>query len=135
MMNDKISIESRKEMARELHRSGYNCSQCVFMAFEDVHGLSRDVAAKISAGLGGGVGGQRQVCGALTGLSMVVGCKGYTSPSDKMAVYEKVKVCCREFKERNGSIVCAELVGPLRKPCVDYIENAVEILANALEDE
>lgn len=53
----KYTLEQRKERARALHKQGYNCSQCVVMVFEDVHGLSEDVAARASAGFGGGIGG------------------------------------------------------------------------------
>ena len=50
----KYTLEQRKERARALHKQGYNCSQCVVMVFDDVHGLSDEVAARASAGFGGG---------------------------------------------------------------------------------
>ena len=48
----KYTLEERIERARALHKKGYNCSQCVVMVFDDVHGLSDDVAARVSAGFG-----------------------------------------------------------------------------------
>lgn len=57
-------LDERIARARELHKEGYNCSQCVVMAFDDMHNMPLDLSARIAAGLGGGVGGQRQICGS-----------------------------------------------------------------------
>ena len=46
----KYSLEERINRARDLHKSGYNCSQCVFMIFDDIHGMDAETAAKVSAG-------------------------------------------------------------------------------------
>lgn len=35
-----MTVEERKQRARELFRSGYNCCQAVAMTFADVIGLS-----------------------------------------------------------------------------------------------
>ena len=53
----------RAERAKKLFETGFNCSQSVVVCFADVLGLSETAAAKLSAGLGGGVGRQREVCG------------------------------------------------------------------------
>ena len=63
----------KSEKARELFKTGLNCSQSVVAAFADVLGLSEQTAARLSAGLGGGVGRQREVCGAVSGAAMVLG--------------------------------------------------------------
>ena len=67
----KHTLESRLERARELRKQGYTCSQCVVMVFDDVHNLSEEAAAAVSIGLGGGVGGQHQACGTITGMAVV----------------------------------------------------------------
>lgn len=101
------------ERAVELFMSGKNCSQAVFAAFATDLGLTEDMALAISAGLGGGVGRMREVCGAVSGASMVVGLK--YPELDKGEVYEKVRQISDEFKKTNPSIVCKELLG-LSKP-------------------
>ena len=67
---------TKSERAEELFRSGMNCSQSVFCAFADEFGMDAETAAKVACGLGGGVGRMREVCGAVTGASLVLGMRG-----------------------------------------------------------
>lgn len=128
------TLESRIERAKELHKSGYNCSQCVAMVFDDVTGLDSDTAARMSAGFGGGVGGQREVCGAVSGMAMVIGMCRYDTPACKPSLYKTVQEHCNEFRMANGSIVCGELLKPGRKPCISLIADAITIVHNHLSD-
>ena len=107
----KYTLEERKERARLLHKQGYNCSQCVVMVFDDVHGLSEEVAARASAGFGGGMGGMRHVCGAVSGMVMLEGLVKYSHPSDKPMLYAEVKAAAEEYKALNGSVVWSGLAG------------------------
>lgn len=124
----KFNLEERIERARQLHKAGYNCSQCVFMVFDDIHNLDHETAAKISAGFGGGVGGQRQICGAISGLTMIAGMISYANPADKPLLYKSTQELSNEFKNTNGSIICGELLTPGRKPCMQLIEDAIAII-------
>ena len=54
---------TRKEKAESLFLEGYNCAQAVAIAFEDIHGVNREVLAKLSSSFGGGMGRLREVCG------------------------------------------------------------------------
>ena len=111
------------------------------MAFATDLGLSEEMALSISAGLGGGVGRMREVCGAITGSAMVVGLK-YPELS-KAEIYEKVRAIMDEFKKTNHSIVCKELLGLSKpesssvpeertaeyykkRPCVQIVEDAAK---------
>lgn len=97
------------DKAEKLFRSGYNCSQAVFCAFSDEFGLTEEQAARISIGLGGGVGRMREVCGAILGASMVV---GLAKPNyDKAKVYETVREIVAEFKKTHNTIICKDLLG------------------------
>ncbi len=127
------TLETRLERARQLHKEGYNCSQCVAMVFDDAVGMDSGVIARLSSGFGGGVGGQRQVCGAVSGMTMVIGVKKYTAPVCKPELYKTVQEYCGAFKRLNGSIVCGELLQPGRKPCMELIEDAITIIHNGLE--
>lgn len=102
------------ERAEKLFRQGYNCAQSVLMAFEDVTGLENDVTAKLASSFGGGLGRMREVCGAVSGASMVLGLvKGYSDPDNleaKKEHYHLVQEFARRFKEQNGSIICRELL-------------------------
>ena len=101
------------DRAIELFMEGKNCSQAVFSAFATDLGLTEEMALAVSAGLGGGVGRMREVCGAVSGAAMVVGLKN--PELSKGEVYEKVRLIADEFKKTHPSIVCKELLG-LSKP-------------------
>ena len=124
----KYTLDKRIARARQLHKAGYNCSQCVYMVFDDIHELESEIAAKISAGFGGGVGGQRQVCGTISGMALTLGMTQYTTPADKPATYQAIKECSNKFTALNGSIVCGELLKPGRKPCIELIIDAITII-------
>lgn len=108
-------MSERSEKAVELFKSGYNCSQAVFAAYADLFGFDEDTALKVSAGLGGGVGRSREVCGTVSAAAMLIGMKyGATDGDDtegKKLCYYKVQEFIAEFKKVNPSIVCRELLG------------------------
>ena len=106
---------NRSDKAEELFRKGYNCSQSVFAAFADVLGMSVEEAAKIASPFGAGFGKLREVCGAVSGMTLLAGyLKGYDDPADyqsKKEVYALIQKMCAEFEEREGTIICRDLLG------------------------
>lgn len=137
-MKNKVTLESRIERARQLRKEGHTCSQCVYMVFDDIHGLSPESAATVSCGLGGGIGGLHNVCGTVSALSLVAGSLCYDdNPKSKIPVYSFIKKCCEDFAGQNGSIICAELLAdtPRRKPCMQYIEDSITILHRHIDEE
>lgn len=108
-------IESRVDKARELFKSGFNCSQAVFSAYADLFGMDFETAVRVSVGLGGGVGRLRETCGAVTGMAMLAGLKyadaENNTPQSKQKTYEIVREMVDEFKKTNRSVVCRELLG------------------------
>ena len=100
--------------AMDLFLEGYNCAQAVAVAFCDVTGLEKEFAAKMASSFGGGMGRLREVCGAVSGMFMVLGLLyGYDRPGDdkeKMAHYTRVQELAAKFKAENGTIVCRELL-------------------------
>ena len=113
LINIENSIYAKKAM--DLFQEGYNCSQSVFLAFEDLHGIDPKKAAMLSSSFGGGMGRLREVCGAVSGMFMVAGCLyGYSRPGDydaKKAHYERIQFLAKEFEILNDSIVCRTLLG------------------------
>ena len=103
------------EKAEALFLEGYNCAQAVFAAFCDLTGLEEKQALKLASGFGGGVGGMREVCGAVSGLTLTLSALyGYDTPDDcaaKLALYHSVQAAAERYREQNGSIVCRELLG------------------------
>lgn len=58
------------ERAKENFQSGYSCAQAVFLACTEDMGLDTETRARIASSFGGGMGGMRQVCGAVSGMLM-----------------------------------------------------------------
>ncbi len=154
-MNE-IDLDKRVELAVDLFKQGYNCSQSVVAAFADMYGFSREQALKMAASFGGGIGRMRQTCGAACGLFMIAGLEtGCTDPKNRMAKganYELVQQLAAEFKRQNGSIICGELLGlqkdsPVvatpeertanyyaKRPCVKMVETAAKIWVKYYEN-
>lgn len=93
---------------------GYNCSQSVVAAFAPQLGLTEEMALRLSAGFGAGIGRMREVCGAFCGvvtvLSMVYA--DPTDPKDKSRMYALVQQAAEQYRACNGggSIICRELL-------------------------
>ena len=101
-------------LAAELFLEGYNCAQAVAVAFTDVTGMDKQEAAKLAAPFGGGMGRMREVCGAVSGMFMVLGALyGYdNSDADgkKKELYKQVQGLAEQFRNENGSIICREIL-------------------------
>ncbi len=100
--------------AAELFLQGYNCTQAVTVAFCDVTGLTPEFSAKMASSFGGGMGRMREVCGAVSGMFMVLGLLyGYEVPGNdeiKKEHYKAVQELAAMFREETGSIVCREIL-------------------------
>ena len=100
--------------AAELFLKGYNCAQAVVVAFCDVTGLEESFAARMASSFGGGMGRMREVCGAVSGMLMVLGLLyGYDTPGDdvsKKQQYTAVQALAGKFREETGSIICREIL-------------------------
>jgi C_GCAxxG_C_C family probable redox protein len=149
---------TRIESAARYHDLGYGCAQSVLASFAGDYGLSEEIALKLATGFGSGMGRMCHVCGALTGGFMVIGLKygKYSTDGTKYGdetetTYRLVRELADQFKARNGSILCRELIGyDLNDPaqraevvklglfkssCGKYIQNSVEYLEEILNYE
>lgn len=132
---------------------GCNCAQAVLLAFSDLTGLDEDTARRIASGFGGGMARMREVCGAVSGMFMAAGLLyGSTSLSheEKAAHYLRLQELAAQFREKNGSILCRELLSgvktdgsPLperrtaeyykKRPCAALVADAADILAQYIQ--
>ncbi|HAR95770.1 MAG TPA: hypothetical protein DCR97_07390 [Deltaproteobacteria bacterium] len=148
-------MQSRKERAVGKFLEGYNCAQSVVVAFCEDLGIEEDLALKIACGFGGGMGGQGEVCGALSGAIMVIGAKyGRGNGDDKAKkgiTYGKTRELMERFSAKHGTYICRQLLGGcdlttgqgqglfkeqdlLIKTCRACVEDAVGILEEILQD-
>ena len=131
-------MEDRIQKAVELFKSGYNCSQSVVAAFADMYGFTQEQALRMGASFGGGIGRMRETCGAACGMFLVAGLEtGATEATDregKAANYAVVQELAAEFKKRNGSLICGELLGLKKKDPVSTIpeERTAQYIASVL---
>ena len=150
-----FDVEERVSQAIQHFKSGYNCSQSVFMAYSDLFDLDQELAKMISVSFGGGMGRMREVCGTVSGMALLAGFK-YPVPDTsnqeaRKKNYAMVQKMAGLFKEKNGSIVCRELLAPAdaastnpspkartkeyykKRPCVALVEDAARIAGNMLK--
>ena len=150
-------IDERVERAVENFMAGYGCCQSVVAAFSDLYGLDEMMAKRIAAGFGGVVGRMRMMCGAVSGIVMLVGLDcGQTEGSDregKSACYKVVQELLAQSQAENGSLICAEILGLKghekaqcsyvasprtaeyykTRPCAAKVESAARIFAEYLK--
>ena len=156
-MNMKVNVEERSQRAKNLFLEGYNCAQSVFLAYRDLTPFDEKIAATVAAPFGGGMGRLREVCGAVSGMTMVAGfLYPNFDPKDSQSKkdnYAAVQELAEKFRAENGAIVCRELLGLAqkkdeptpsprtaeyyeRRPCAEYVAIAARIVGekiNAME--
>ncbi len=107
-------MSSLADNAVELFFKGLNCSQVVLGSFCEKYGMKQEQGFAIGTGLGGGIR-QGEACGAVTGAVLVIGLKYGNSndqEQDKKALcFEKTSEFLQLFQEKQGSIVCRDLLG------------------------
>lgn len=153
---NKPDIDKRVMQAVACFESGYNCAQSVFMAYCDLFELDMETAKRMSVSFGGGIGRMREVCGTVSAMAMLAGFKyPVIDPADQEARkknYETVQKMANRFKERQGSIICRDLLkiqseeqspspSPrtpeyyAKRPCSKLVAEAARIAGNMLFDE
>ena len=163
-MNSKKGQLTNEELDERVNRAvdnfmaGYGCCQAVVAAFADLYGVDDTLAKRLAAGFGGGVGRMRMMCGAVSGIVILVGLDcGQTEGSDregKSACYKVVQELLNRSKKENGSLICAELLGLKgyekantsyiasprtaeyykTRPCAAKVESAARIFAEYLKE-
>lgn len=144
-------------LARENFIRGYNCAQAVACAFCEEMGLEEAAVAKMVSSFGGGLGKQREICGAVSGAAFVLGVlRGYSDPeatTEKTEHYARIQDFSARFKAEHETIICRELLKNLSlkkvnspepeprteeyyrvRPCVRFVETAAKIVENMLAE-
>ncbi len=150
-------MSKRADRAREMFLEGYNCSQAVVGAFADEFGFDPVTAMKFAEGLGGGMGRMRLTCGAVAAMAVLASMKSSTGQAGDLKlrgeIYAVIQKMAGEFKEQNGSVICAELLGSAlpadrgalpeertpdyykRRPCADKIYQCALLVEKYLCEE
>jgi C_GCAxxG_C_C family probable redox protein len=138
--NNNIGITaSRISKARELFSGPYNCAQSVAAAFSEILDKEEDEIFRLMSGFGFGMGGERTVCGAITGGIFVLS-SAVDDPAQREELYDKVYYLIHRIKEQNeGKINCLDLVGEnptaedFNQTCPILLEQVITVLARILK--
>ena len=148
-----------RNTAEEYFLQGYNCAQSVVLAFSHLikenTGIDESQLVRMVSPFGGGMGRLREVCGAVSGMFIVLGAlEGYDNPKEntgKIRLYEDIQLLAERFEKENGSIICRNLLGikerrqrPVpedrteeyyrRRPCTEMVRSAAAILDDFLHE-
>jgi C_GCAxxG_C_C family probable redox protein len=145
---DSLRAMSHANEAVDFFMQGYNCAQSTSAAFARDFGLRPKTLLTMTAGLGGGMGGLRGTCGAVSAMALVASLHAGTyAPEDvpaKRALYALVRRMNAKFKKKHGTTCCAELLArascsPRRdpsprtagyyakRPCARFVASAARI--------
>jgi C_GCAxxG_C_C family probable redox protein len=104
---------SKAELAVACFKEGFACSQAVFSTYAPDLGLDRETALKIAAAFGGGIARTGDICGAVSGALMVLSLRHavtFASEDEKQKLYNLARELIASFRERNGAIICRQLL-------------------------
>lgn len=152
--NDGGVMRERLDKALLLFAQGYNCSQVVLAAYAELFGLSREQALKIACGFGGGIGGLRDTCGAVSAAVILAGLRyaDANDPKSKQMVNGVVRNVVARFETINQTSKCDALLRRDRllqeakndarlagagniRPCAKYVADSIEIVESMLGGE
>lgn len=112
---EKLNVAEREQRGMDNFKRGYNCAQSVVLAFADVYGLSDEMALRVAASFGAGIGRMRLTCGGANGMFLLAGLEnGSVIAGDLKGRgdnYQFVQELAARFKQEAGSLICAELLG------------------------
>lgn len=125
----------------------HNCAQAVLHAVLEKYGLYFDEATSVIAGMGGGIGLQGNVCGAVSGAIAALGVLQKERVKDfqkhKEATYTSAIKFMYKFRKLHETVICDALTGitmadteardeaidkgHFHKICPQFVEDAVKI--------
>lgn len=129
-------MSNRIQIADELHRKGFSCSQSVAVACADMVDVPKEILFRATEGFGAGMGTMDGVCGALTGGLLIAGLKNSSgdldNPQSKAETMKISREMLTTFRNKCGSIICRELkgidTGKMLCSCPDCIKHGVEVV-------
>lgn len=141
-----------EDKAEAYFLKGFNCAQSVAAAFSNEVGLPTETMLRLSCAFGGGFARKRYVCGAVSGMGIVLGLLyADDTPDAKKAIYPLTRKLSDKFEAEFGSIICSVLLGekiaadhsPVpeartpdyykKRTCKDCVKYAARLVAEEIE--
>lgn len=140
-------MTEKQTEAAELFLQGYNCAQSVCGAFARELDMDKELLLDMSAAFGGGFARTRNLCGAVSGIGMVISLSMRASaPQEKGEVYAVVRRYTDRFEKEFHSLNCGELLKGVKgitntpqpdertaryyaaRPCTAFVAYAAKLL-------
>ncbi|TYO95207.1 C_GCAxxG_C_C family probable redox protein [Geothermobacter ehrlichii] len=115
--SDTESDESVAEKAGRLFDRGNNCAQAVLQA---TLGIDDPRLLDVAAAFGSGIGGQKCLCGAVSGGVMALGLAGRPRLAGRLVA---------KFRRRNRTTCCKALSAPFRWMSREHLANCRRLTA------
>lgn len=143
----------RKDLALKYFYDGYNCAQAVFAAYCDLFGMDPDLGKTLCSGMGAGMGGLREKCGAVSSMFLLAGLLSSSKSNEevlsKKELYKLIKELNQDFEGKMGSSCCRTLLENAnvlvlqnpsernekyykKRPCAIFVKTASEIIQEKL---
>jgi C_GCAxxG_C_C family probable redox protein len=113
--------ETPGKRAGELFASGLNCAQAVLQA---TTGIDDPRMMEMAKAFGGGVGGSKCLCGAVSGGVMALGWNGKGAKAEKLVA---------AFKEHHRVSCCVALTKPYKWKSPEHLSNCRKITEETAE--
>ena len=146
-----MTAEGRILEAVSRFKNGYACSQAIFTVYAPQFGVAEDKALAIACGFAGGMR-MAETCGAVSGAFMILGLKYCGAEgiamAGRQATYEAVIKFTAQFKSKQHSVACKELLGYdvstpeghemavqqglFRSACPLFVQHAAELLEKVI---
>ena len=153
LIGDNSMTDDTVKNAHKYFDGDHNCAQAVLHAVLDKYGLYFDEATAVIAGMGGGIGLQGNVCGAVSGAVAAFGVLNKQRVPDfeehKTATYTSAVKFMYKFRKLHETVICEALTGVkmddqeardkaietghFHKICPQFVEDAVKIVVE-MED-
>lgn len=117
----KMEDQTAGERAGELFASGLNCAQAVLQA---TTGIDDPRMMEMAEAFGGGVGGSKCLCGAISGGVMALGWSGKGSKAGELV---------SEFKKRHRVTCCVALTRSYEWKSREHLSNCRKITEETAE--
>ncbi|NLP37271.1 MAG: C_GCAxxG_C_C family protein [Firmicutes bacterium] len=137
--------------AKQYFTAGFSCAEATFLAGRNELLPDSEVPSSIAGCFGGGVARTGSVCGALSGVFMLVGLiyNRVLAEEKELALkaYETAQSIYKDFAARFGTVNCRDLTGydlpeqysdfaadkAARLKCHEYVDYAARLLVRELE--
>ena len=126
-----IDRDNLREEVLSAFSRGFNCAESIVVPFSSAFGRDGAEMMKLATPFGAGIGGRRDLCGILTGGTMIIGLlHGRIDPADaeqKAIAYKMAARYYRWFKEKQ-KVRCSEIV---RGKFTGHTDACVELMGEA----